>query len=267
MTRLARSLFIAATLVAAAGVAHAQESVDALVKKGIDLRRQLKDREALAEFQKALAISRTPKVLAQVALAEQAIGLWVKAEVDLEEAMAAKPADRWIEKNRGQLQDALQTIKAHLGSVEIWGSPDGAEVAINGEVKGTLPLANPVRSSDQQVTMVVRAKGFFDVSRVVNVSPGSVTREHVELRPISAAPPPVAAAAGTETAQPVADLTAHPAAPSGGEAGSTPVYERWWFWTAVGVVAVGAGAGAYLLSRPAPSLPPCTPPSCSTWTN
>lgn len=265
MTRLARAILIAASLVVAAGVAHAQESVDALVKKGVELRRQMRDREALAEFQKALAISRTPKVLAQVALAEQAIGLWVKAEVDLEEAMAAKPADRWIEKNRGQLQEALQTIKAHLGSVEIWGSPDGAEVSINGELKGTLPLPHPVRSSDEQVTLVVRAKGFFEVSRTVNVSPGTVAREHVELRPMTA--PPVAAATATETAQPAADLTAHPAAPSGGDAGSTPLYDRWWFWTAVGVVAVGAGAGAYLLARPAPSLPACTPPGCSTWSN
>jgi hypothetical protein len=263
-------MLIAATLVATVpAVAQPPESVDALVKKGVELRRQLRDREALVEFQKALAISRLPKVLAQVALAEQAIGLWVKAEVDLEEAMATKPADPWIEKNRGQLQDALQTIKGHLGSVEIWGSPDGAEVSINGEVKGTLPLAHPVRLSDDQVTLVVRAKGFFDVTRAVNVSPGTVAREHVELRPMSAVAtvPALASATGTETAQPAADLTAHPAAASGGEASSRPVYQRWWFWTAVGVVAIGAGAGAYLLTRPSSTLPACTPPSCSTWTN
>jgi tetratricopeptide (TPR) repeat protein len=30
---------------------------------------------------------------------------------------------------------------------------------------------------------------------------------------------------------------------------STPVYKKWWFWTAVGVVAVGGGVGIYAATR------------------
>ncbi|CAN5852856.1 hypothetical protein BH11MYX2_BH11MYX2_01340 [soil metagenome] len=30
-----------------------------------------------------------------------------------------------------------------------------------------------------------------------------------------------------------------------------PVYKKWWFWTAVGVVAVGGGVGIYAATRPA----------------
>jgi tetratricopeptide (TPR) repeat protein len=33
-----------------------------------------------------------------------------------------------------------------------------------------------------------------------------------------------------------------------------PIYTRWWFWTAVGVVALGAGGAAYLATRPASGL-------------
>lgn len=43
--------------------------------------------------------------------------------------------------------------------------------------------------------------------------------------------------------------------PSGGGGSSTSIFKRWWFWTAVGVVAVGAGTTtAILLSRDEPGV-------------
>jgi len=55
-------------------------------------------------------------------------------------------------------------------------------------------------------------------------------------KPLPTAPPPV------EAAPAAADLTRAPAEPS--SAASKPFYKKWWFWTAVGVVAVvGLGAG------------------------
>jgi hypothetical protein len=30
---------------------------------------------------------------------------------------------------------------------------------------------------------------------------------------------------------------------------STPVYKKWWFWTIIGAVAVGAGVGIYFGAR------------------
>jgi tetratricopeptide (TPR) repeat protein len=35
----------------------------------------------------------------------------------------------------------------------------------------------------------------------------------------------------------------------GPETGSSPVYKKWWFWTGIAVVGVGAGVGAYLATR------------------
>jgi hypothetical protein len=34
---------------------------------------------------------------------------------------------------------------------------------------------------------------------------------------------------------------------------ASPWYGKWWFWTAVGAVAIGAGAGAYVATRPGES--------------
>jgi len=82
------------------------EDVESLIKKGTELRRVHRDREALAEFRKAAAIEETPRVLAQIALAEQALGIWVDAEAHLKKALAAE-SDAWIRKNAGVLRGAL----------------------------------------------------------------------------------------------------------------------------------------------------------------
>jgi tetratricopeptide (TPR) repeat protein len=63
-------------------------------------------------------------------------------------------------------------------------------------------------------------------------------------------PPPAPAAPATDHAAPVA--TAEASAPE------PPLLHRWWFWTAVGVVAAGAVVTAVALGgHDAPALPPC----------
>src|SRR5215471_3743382 len=78
------------------------EDAEALVKRGVELRKKGHDREALAEFQKALAIRETPRVLAQIGLAEYALGLWLPAEEHLNGALH-HPSDPWIQRNRAAL--------------------------------------------------------------------------------------------------------------------------------------------------------------------
>src|SRR5436305_2127194 len=123
-------LALAALLIAAVYPSYGSgEDVEALLKKGIELRRNGRDREALAEFQRAAQISRTARATAQIALAEQALGLWVEAESDIKDALASAQ-DPWIAKNRAVLEGALRTIRNHVGTLEIWGAPEGAEVLL-----------------------------------------------------------------------------------------------------------------------------------------
>jgi len=65
-----------------------------------------------------------------------------------------------------------------------------------------------------------------------------------------AAPPP----AGYGAPPPQGALVAQPGQPVPAE--STPVYERWWFWTAIGVVVAG-GVVAALLIPGGTTKPPC----------
>ena len=49
-----------------------------------------------------------------------------------------------------------------------------------------------------------------------------------------------------------AKLVNQPVAGAGPPAPATPLYKRWWVWTAASVVVVGAGIGIYAATRPGP---------------
>jgi hypothetical protein len=68
--------------------------------------------------------------------------------------------------------------------------------------------------------------------------------------PPPGAPPP----AGPDATAPAVALNA--TAPPPGDSEHHPIYTRWWFWTAIGVVVVGGVVGAVLLSGGS-TKPPC----------
>lgn len=277
----------AVTAVAAAETEARAEDVDAIVKSGTELRKQGRDREALAEFQRAARINETPRVTAQIALAEQALGIWEDAWSHLKKALD-QTADPWIQKNRAVLETAFGVIEDHVGTIEIWGTPDGAEVLLDDKPIGKLPSVGPVASAREQVSLLVRSAGYADFTRTLKVKTGGLIRERVELRRVPGAlsggtaagagtgasvgspvPAPLPAAApGAETPPPAAPLVAQsaPLASPPKETQDSPFYKRWWFWTIVGAVAIGAGTGAYVLTRPS-AAPACTQPTCSNWSN
>jgi hypothetical protein len=192
-------LSLAALLVSVAVSAHAGSAyagpdeleAEGLIARGIELREHGKDDEALNVFKKALAKSPSPRARAQVALAEQALGLWVAAENDLLLALAVEN-DAWITKNRGALEGALAVVRRHIGSLEVRGT-DGAEVVLDGVRLGALPVTAPFRVEAGKRTLELRAKGFHPSSRSVEVPAGGVARETVML---VALPPAGEVAAG-----------------------------------------------------------------------
>ena len=200
----------AACLAFTACSAHAATSLaapddadaDALITRGIELREKGKDDEALAVFKKAFARAPSPRARAQVALAEQALGLWVPAETGLIGALAAEN-DAWIAKNRAALEGALALVRRHIGSLEVRGT-DGAEVVLDGVRLGTLPAAAPFRVEAGMRTLELRAKGFHPTTRSIEVPAGTVARETVSLVP----------------------MPVESSAPAGGDASGTPAAHR-----------------------------------------
>lgn len=166
--------------------ADANADAEALIAQGIDLRRQGKDAEALEAFKRAAETHSTPRALAQIGLAQQALGQWVAAEAHLKLALD-HPNNPWISRNRDTLGRSLATVAERLGSVEVQCDVVGASVTVNGVPAGTIPLAEPLRVVAGSAVLEVTATGYHPLTRNLQVSAGSLARETVTLVPMRAA--------------------------------------------------------------------------------
>jgi hypothetical protein len=173
--------------------ATAAEDPEALIKHGVALRRQGNDAAALQEFRRAYDLAPSPRAAAQMGLAEQQMQSWVDASRHLAEALRA-PADPWIKKNRPVLETSLHTVESHVGRVLIGGEPAGAEVFVNGQNAGTVPLREPATVPPGPVRVEVRSTGFVTSTLSLVVPAGDLNRVEVRLeRERTLTPPPLAA--------------------------------------------------------------------------
>ena len=186
---------------------------EALIRRGVELRKARDDLAARAEFQKAYDMTHSPRAAAQLGLAEFALGRFDDAEVHVSEALRAQ-RDPWISKYRKELDQSLVDLQNHVARVEVIGEPVGAEVYVNGRLSGRLPLENPVAVSEGQVDVELRAPGFTRGSRTITLSGHQYQRLVIRLERerggALAAPPPgsvraTAGAAGRAGVAGVAD--------------------------------------------------------------
>lgn len=227
---------------------EAADSADVLLERGANCMEKADYPCALSMFQRAHEAEPSPRTLAQVGLAEQALERWVDAESHLAAALAQSD-NRWLEKRRGVLEDSLERIRARLADLSVTGSPRGAEVVVDGEVVGILPLRRPLRVVAGQHRIAVRSPSFLSAERTKEIMPGAQAVESFELAAVVAPPPPPVSAP--------APVSAPPAAPVPG-----PV-PRW--RQVLGVAAVGTGAalatlgGVWLWLDGRVSCATCTP--------
>ena len=185
-------VFILASAILCIGefVARADEAEDT-VRQGVERRRQGDDQGALRLFEQAYEKGHSPRALAQMALAEQALGRWVVAFEHPNEALGVK-GDRWIEKNRATLKDAAARVSDHIGWLEILGGQPGWEVRIDGVARGALPLPGRVASTTGAVTIDLVAAGRAPLRRTTTVRSGETTREAFNSLPLPSVEAPLA---------------------------------------------------------------------------
>jgi tetratricopeptide (TPR) repeat protein len=129
--------------------------VEALIARGVELRRAGKDAQALPLFKRAHNLVDTPRTSAQLGLVELQLGYQVEAEQHLRKALAS-PEDFWIHQNKGALQGALAQLTAQLAVLQVEGDRPGTEVWVNQRLVGTLPLPEPVRVKPGPVTVELK---------------------------------------------------------------------------------------------------------------
>jgi hypothetical protein len=199
---------------------------ETLIREGVALRRAGDDLGALSRFQQAYELNKTPRALAQIGLAEQALGRWAAADRHLRQALESAD-DPWIRKNRASIDESLAAIGGHVGQLEVSGTPVGAEVRVDGELVGQLPLPRPITVTAGGVAVDVRAPGYVPIVRAATITARTLTRESFNLQSLggSVAQGPVASAdspTATTTPPPLTGADANAAGGSPGPSDSPP---------------------------------------------
>ena len=235
--RVAQVFVLAAVLVVEhAGWAADPAQVEALIEEANDLRRQGKDYKALPLMQKAYELARTARTAAQLGLVEITLGYWLQAETHLTEALAS-PRDPWIYKNRAELERALNGARGSIGELDIQGKPAGAEVLVNGQVVGVLPLSKPTRVGDGPVRVEVRATKFKSSVQSLTMARGKPQRLEFQLEPL---PPFAPKAEETDRADTLGSVQKPP------KGFREYVRPLGWTTAAAGTAAIGLGVAGSL---------------------
>jgi hypothetical protein len=208
----------------AVAVAAPEASAQALVDQGLELRRAREDSAALATFERAYQLRQSPMILAQIALAEQALGRFVAAEAHLLESTTS--GDPWIEQRRPALETALRAIQSRLGWLEVSANVSEAELWLDGEPRRL--SSSPFRVSAGTHSLVLRAPSGETLQRTVALQGGE---RHVYRLELLAAPAPPAPPALRSTAPPPPRVSGRPSAEARG--GS-----RSWAYAAAAVAGV-----------------------------
>ncbi len=221
-----RVILVTMALLGAAHTARAEDekAADAMISRGLELRREGKSLDALEMFQRAQAIAPSPRTLGQLGLAESAVDHWAEAEEHLATALQSSE-DAWVRKNHPALEQALTLVKTHVGQIALTG-PAGATVLVSGKSIGTLPHPAPIRVSEGSAIVTATAPGFKQFMMSVPVEPGKETQLRIALDPVEVAAP--AALSGRPT--PGTDLRGRDSRRA---------------WTGGTLLGVGAGVAAW----------------------
>jgi hypothetical protein len=160
--------------------AQSDARTERLLDEGDTLREQGRADLALLKLEQAYALAPQPRVLAQLALTEQALGRFAQAELHLTRVLAST-GDAWIEPRRLLLEQTLRTVAGELSSLEVHCNVSGAVVEVDGQQVGKTPLASPLRIAERRATVAVSADGYFPVSQTVELQHGQLQRIELVL--------------------------------------------------------------------------------------
>jgi hypothetical protein len=178
-------------LFAVARIAGADDAAE-LVRRGVELRREHRSAEALEQFEKAVALSPSASVRAQLALCEQALGRWVDAERDLDAALAGS-RDPWIAKHGPELERARAVLQDHLAWLTVDVDVPTSVVRVDGQA---IPRATEVRVAAGASRLEVTAPDHAPDTRPIDLAPETHAHMAITLvRLSSSAPRGVAPAA------------------------------------------------------------------------
>jgi hypothetical protein len=277
----------AATPVRAQPAAPATPSADdaerahLLKQRGDEAMDALRYADALAAYKQAFEITHNPALYYNQARAHQGLGDFAAAYDFLERFDAEAPAD--LKARVPQLQRLIDDVRSRVARLTVRCNVSGAQVVLGSTVIGTTPIAREIRTNSGRVKLEVTAEGYRPFTRDLELPGGGATTVTADLlrkdasavlavtsnapgasvwldgKPIGQAPIEVVAGSGSHELK-LERQGYEPASSSVvlavGEHKQvsitmlqpTPLTAKWWFWTGVGVVVVGATATVIALT-------------------
>jgi len=246
-------LLLAASVPARGGQDAASDPV-ALAKehfrKGAELYRAERFREAAAEFEVAYRLKPHGAIHYNVAQCRERLGEWPGALRSYVDYLREVPEAT----DRAAVRASMQRLEERLASAGaqallVYSDPLGAEVRLDGKPRGRTPFHTVLPPGGYALSLAL--EGHEPAERDLTLAPGTALVVDVPLAPATpprpgAGPPPPAARA---------DLGARPAALPGGPgpavdparqpAPAVKSRGRTWTWVAASASAVALAAGAY----------------------
>lgn len=164
--------------------AHSQQPADFTrhLQRGISLRAEGNNHDAVGEFEQAYQLRQEPRTLALLGLVYQAVGRWPDAFRLLSRAVGA-PRDPWIRRNRASLLQALRTTRARVTELRVTTEPSGAVIEINGRDVGRSPITIPYVVDRGDVEIAARMRNYSVARRRINTQEQATLNEHLVLVP------------------------------------------------------------------------------------
>ena len=135
----------------------------------------------------------------------------------------------------------LERTRTYLGTVQLVLSPSSASVTLDG-ARTALDASNTLLLAVGEHTLEFAAEGCLPLRQTITVKGGQAETLQVALSPV---PDPHAVAISAQQTDARASTPLQPAARV-----DTPLYKKWWLWTATGIVLVAAvTTTAVLLAR------------------
>lgn len=281
-----------AICVATCGVAGSARADDAPADRVTDLKRAGDDLlvdghpiDALKYYDEALALRRDPAILYNRGRANNALARYPQALADFESFEREAPPD--LLARVPALKEFLTIVRSRVATVHVECDVAGASVRVGAEELGTTPLARDIVLNAGTVTLAIEKDGYFPFKKTLDVPGGgkSLVTAHLIGRAsvgvvtvISNVPNAEVRVDGTSAGMVPTELMVAPGqhrvdvTRDGYRASSRTILVRagetqeiamtlepersilaqWWFWTAVGVVAVGGSLTVVALTTERP---------------
>lgn len=236
--------------------------------------------EALAAYKESYALEKNAAVVYNMGRANQALGNYPEA-LDRYEEFAATAPSAVLARVPG-LPGLLAEVRSHVATVAIAVDVPGATVKLGDKVVGTTPLAKPIRTSVGQVQVVIEKEGWFPYSKSHTFAAGVGTLDvmlhskakeaivavtssvvgaklSIDGREEGTVPTEIAVSPGSHRLDLTRDgykAARASIALAAGERStvdvpmekSAPITAKWWFWTGVTAVVLGAVATTIVLT-------------------